>query len=221
MKLRVIFAKTGTLRYTGHLDLQKIWERTVRRARLPLAYSHGFHPQPKIQLASALPLGFIGRAEIVDICLQDEIEGEPVTAQSNVILQRLQDASPPGLIISSLEQVDEHIPALQTQVIAADYEVTLLDQADEAGLAQRLTTLMEAACLPRERRGKSYDLRALIETLTLLPADADKRVRLAMRLAARQGATGRPEEVLAELGIPFEAARVERIRLIFREELLE
>ncbi len=57
-RLRLTFAKTAAMRYTGHLDLHTTWERTLRRARLPLAYSQGFHPQPKIQLASALPLGF-------------------------------------------------------------------------------------------------------------------------------------------------------------------
>ncbi len=72
MRLRITFSKSGSLRYTGHLDLHSIWERTVRRAGLPLSYTHGFHPGPKIQLASALPLGFIGCAEIVDLWLDEE-----------------------------------------------------------------------------------------------------------------------------------------------------
>ena len=71
MRLRITFSKSGALRYTGHLDLQTTWERTLRRAGLPLAYTHGFHPGPRIQIASALPLGFIGRAEIVDIWLDE------------------------------------------------------------------------------------------------------------------------------------------------------
>ncbi len=53
MRLRITFSKQGALRYTGHLDLHKIWERTARRAGLPLAYSQGFHPHPQIQLAAA------------------------------------------------------------------------------------------------------------------------------------------------------------------------
>ena len=58
MRLRLTFSKTGSLRYTGHLDLHTIWERTIRRAGLPLAYTQGFHPGPKIQIASALAAGF-------------------------------------------------------------------------------------------------------------------------------------------------------------------
>src|SRR5512136_2650651 len=87
MRLRITFSKTGALRYTGHLDLQTVWERTIRRAGLPLAYTHGFHPGPKIQIASALPLGFIGRLEIVDIWLQES------SAQGGVPAA---ESTPPG-----------------------------------------------------------------------------------------------------------------------------
>jgi len=74
MRARITFSKTGALRYIGHLDLQTLWERAARRAGLPLAYSHGFHPQAKINFASALPLGFSSRAEVMDIRLQSELE---------------------------------------------------------------------------------------------------------------------------------------------------
>ena len=72
MRLRITFSKTGSLRYTGHLDLQTVWERTARRAGLTLAYTQGFHPGPRIQIASALPLGIAGTAEIVDLWLDSE-----------------------------------------------------------------------------------------------------------------------------------------------------
>jgi len=216
IRLRVTFAKDGALRYTGHLDLHQVWERTIRRAGLPLAYTQGFHPTPKIQLAAALPLGFIGRAEIMDMWLNlDEIETASIAPQ-------LQSAAPPGLAVLSVERVDERSPALQTQVEAAEYEVTLLDPPP-ANLAARLSAILEAASLPRERRGKAYDLRPLIEELTLshLPAGEGPGVRVFMRLAAREGATGRPEEVLSILDIPLKSARIERIHLIFRQEALE
>ncbi len=67
MRVRVIFSKTGALRYIGHLDLNTIWERAARRAGLPLAYTQGFHPQPKMNFASALPLGFSSRCEVMDM----------------------------------------------------------------------------------------------------------------------------------------------------------
>jgi len=211
MRLRITFSKSGALRYTGHLDLHSLWERTIRRAGLPLSYTQGFHPGPKIQLASALPLGFIGRAEIVDLWIN-----EPGDLMDRSYKEILQPAAPPGLVISSVEVVEDKSPALQTQVVMAEYEVTLLDPVDGTGLAEGIFALLGAVSLSRERRGKNYDLRPLIESLELLPSDATGLLRLNMRLAAREGATGRPEEVLDALGIPFETTRIERLRLILK-----
>ena len=211
MRLRITFSKSGALRYTGHLDLHSLWERTVRRAGLPLSYTQGFHPGPKLQLASALPLGFIGRVEIVDLWIDD-----PVHPLDRPYKDILQPAAPPGLVISSVEVVDEHGPALQTQVLSAKYEVTLLGPGDAPGLEKSISALLGAASLSRERRGKAYDLRPLIESLELLPSDGTGALCLHMRLAARAGATGRPEEVLDSLGFSFETARIERTRLILK-----
>jgi radical SAM-linked protein len=212
MRLRITFAKQGALRYTGHLDLHKIWERTARRAELPLAYSQGFHPQPKIYLASALPLGFSSRCEVLDMRLKEEISLDGLR-------ERFQGAVPPGLEILKIEQVDETLPALQTQVAAAEYAVTFTEPVDASDLARRLAAIMEAGSLPRERRGKAYDLRPLIEQLSLTPLPKGERqgVRVFMRLTAREGATGRPEEVLEQLGVAPESVRIERTRLIFQE----
>jgi radical SAM-linked protein len=215
MRLRIVFSKTGSLRYTGHLDMQVLWERTARRAGLPLSYTQGFHPGPKIQIASALPLGFVGRAEIVDLWVGEPLDPVAVRAA-------LQPAAPPGLIVVSVEQVDERSPALQTQVVSADYEVALLDGVGQAELGDAIAALLAADSLPRERRGKAYDLRPLIESLSVLcPAGGQdgEEVKLTMRLAARGGATGRPEEVLDALGIQLEGASVTRTRLILKNGL--
>ncbi len=209
MRLRITFAKQGALRYVGHLDLHKIWERTARRADLPLSYSQGFHPQPKISLASALPLGFASRGEMVDIRLEQDVPLEGLK-------ERLQQAVPPGLEILQIETVDERAPALQTQVIASEFEVTLKEPPDRIELSRRLVAVIEAESIPRTLRGKSYDLRPLIEELRLV--EGSEPPVLFMRLSAREGATGRPQEVLDVLGIPFETTRVERTRLIFQPQ---
>ena len=213
MRLRITFSKTGSLRYTGHLDLQTVWERTARRAGLSLAYTHGFHPGPKIQIASALPLGIAGRAEIVDLWL-DTDPGEAAETQI-----RLQAGAPPGLTILQVETVDEHGLALQTQVVSAEYQVTLLEPPSGPDLQVRLENLLSAAALPRTRRDKPYDLRPLIEELRLIAPSADgdgQAMQIFTRLTARDGATGRPEELLDALGIPLETTRIERTRLILK-----
>lgn len=210
-RIRITFAKQGALRYIGHLDLHKLWESATRRAGIALAYSQGFHPQPKIQLASALPLGFSSRCEVADMWVEDD----PSTAaalRDGDFQSRLQTSLPSGIIISQVTQVDERVPPLQTQVIASEFEVTLLDDVDVDALTRSLSAIIEADSIPRERRGKTYDLKPLIEELAFSATPAPF---LRMRLTAREGATGRPEEVLAALGIPMEATRIERTKLVF------
>jgi radical SAM-linked protein len=124
---------------------------------------------------------------------------------------RLNTTLPSGLQVVDVEQVDERAPALQTQVTSAEYEVTLTEPVDGSELKARVNSVIQSTSIPRERRGKSYELRPLIEEMSLL---ADSKIF--MRLAAREGATGRPEEVLDVLGIAFEGTRIERTRLIFQ-----
>ena len=201
MRIRITFSKQGPLRYTGHLDLHKLWERAARRAELPLAYSQGFHPQPKMSLAAALPLGFSSTCEMLDMRLERDVELDGLSA-------RLNETLPPGIRVTGVEQIDERAPALQTQVVEAEYQVELGEPVDPSELKRRVEAAMESKSIPRERRGKKYDLRPLIESIEAVD---DKIV---MRLAAREGATGRPEEVLDVLGIAFEETKIERTRLI-------
>ena len=209
MRARITFTKQGALRYTGHLDLHRLWERAMRRADLPLSYSQGFHPQPKISLAAALPLGFSSSGEVLDVRFNDEIPPEEIAS-------RLKDNLPADIQITNVIKVDEREPALQTQVLSAMYDVHLTEPVDGSDLTRKINELMMSESLPRERRGKFYDLRPLIEMLSVV-TEANGKVWLRMALSARDGATGRPEEVLNMLGIEPEYTRVERTRLIFQK----
>jgi len=136
---------------------------------------------------------------------------------------------PDGLTISQVRQVMLKEPALQTQVVAAEYWVTVewcpesVEGWDEsAGAVEaRIERVLAATELPQERRGRRYDLRPLIERLWLerCPELVEGRavggeVVLGMQLAARAGATARPEAVLDVLGMGEAFARYCRIRLI-------
>ena len=212
MGIRITFAKQGPLRYTGHLDLHKLWERAARRAELPLAYSQGFHPQPKMNIAAALPLGFSSLCEVMDLKLEHEIQLEGLR-------EKLQQTLPAGIQVLNVESADERARALQTQVISAEYQVALTGSIDVSELKRKIDSVMESQSIIRERRGKMYDLRPLIEELSLTPEPSlagREELSIHMCLAAREGATGRPEEVLDTLGIAFEETRIERTNLIFR-----
>ena len=156
MRIRITFAKQGPLRYIGHLDLHKLWERAARRTELPLAYSQGFHPQPKMNMAAALPLGFSSRCEVIDMKLEHDISLDDLPTRLNQTL-------PSGLRVIQVEQVDERAPALQAQVTAAEYQVTITGFVDTSELQRRVDSVMEAESIVREMAAASrtIDVRRL------------------------------------------------------------
>jgi radical SAM-linked protein len=205
-RFRITFSKGEPLKYTSHLDLMRVWERSLRRAGAPLAYSSGFNPRPRLQLAAALPLGHTGEAEWLDALLE-----EPVSADD--LAQTLVPALPRGLTVRQVHRVDLKEPALQTQIISAEYRVTVEWDESPEDIKARIDRILEAPELMHERRGRQYDLGPLIEQLWLEQADRGQIV-LMMRLAARQGATGRPEAVLQALGMAGTSLSYHRLRLI-------
>ena len=208
-RYRINYNKNEGMRYTSNLDIHKMWERTFRRAKLPLVYSQGFHPQPKIQLASPLPLGFLSEFEIVDFVLERELE--VLTLKSTLSL-----ALPEGISINSIKSVDLREPALQTQTEASEYHVFFLEEIDPTILEQDLSKkIIDQTSIKRTRRGKSYDLRPLILSIELI---TDSQTYLKMVLSSKDGATGRPEEVLSELGISLETTRIIRKKIMLKND---
>jgi radical SAM-linked protein len=209
-RYRLTFGKTAAMRFTGHLDLQRALERTLRRARLPLGYTQGFSPHPRINLGAALPLGCTSEADLADVWLEMELPPGDV-------LCSLQEACPPGLRVSSVERIVAGAPALQAIILSSDYVIRLPPAEFPQDLRKRLQALLEASTLPRQRRGRSYDLRPLIERLEA--TGRGDEVELGVRLAAREGATGRPEEVLLALAIDPSRAHIHRVRLVLRSAI--
>jgi radical SAM-linked protein len=205
IRVRITYSKTQALRYTGTLDLQKCWERTFRRAKLPIAYSQGFHPQARIQIACPLPLGFLSKAEITDVWLEQELSPEEISQKLISVLQ-------PGLEIKHIELVDINAKALQTVVQTSDYEVHLIDPHPLPGSALAISNLLAASELPRTWKEKNYDLRPRIESLSIEDELSDNPL-ICMRLSVRESLTGRPEEVLSALGIDPTDTRIERTAL--------
>ncbi len=207
-RVRIQYAKTEPLRYTGNLDIHKAWERTLRRSRLPMAYSQGFHPQPRLIQACPLPLGVISLAEVIDVWLDEDIT-------LAVVEPALRRAVPPGIEMIRLSLANLQDPALPTQVIASEYQAILLETISTIELDKRIKEFLEASQIPRTKRGKNYDLRPLVEQLHQTP-EMDRHSGIFMRLSAREAATGRPEEVLSALNLDPMAARFQRISLIFK-----
>lgn len=209
-RYRISFSKTSTIRFISHLDLHHAWERTLRRARIPLVYTQGFNPRVRLNLSPALPLGCTSDCELADIWLSKEYS--PAS-----ILEDLRRVAPIGIEIHAVKRVDNRQPSLQKQVVAVEYEVNLDSSSPIENLRSSVQSLMKAKTIPRTRRGKDYDLRPLLEALDIECVEGAKS-QIKMRLAAREGATGRPEEVLLELGLDPTTARSCRTRLFLAND---
>ncbi len=204
MPFRINYQKGVELKYIGHLDLYRAWERLVRRATLPIAYTQGFNPHPKINMSPALPLGFTSICEIIDIWLEVDYDPKEVEALCK-------KAAPPGISILSVNCLPENSPALQTQITSVVYRI-LID-TDCPNVETSVANMLAAQEIPRQRRGKSYDLRQLIEKCEIDTSENQAK-QIYLQLASREGATGRPDEFLAEINIPIQLAQVERVRFI-------
>jgi radical SAM-linked protein len=202
-RIRITFGKIDALRYIGHLDLAKTWERVLRRAQMPLVYSQGFNPQPKMQLASALPLGISSDCELLDIWLTEMVPLETLPNRLNAV-------SPPGLLTRQVEQVPVKSPALQTILESAEYHIQLTGISDDE-VARRVEELLASDEIVRERRGKKYDLRPLVFELRVIGDSA-----LRARLSLGDHGTARPDEVLVTLGVSDNMIRCHREALHLR-----
>ena len=211
-RMRVTFSTGETVKYVGHLDMYRAWERALRRAGLPLAYSQGFNPQPRLHFAAALPVGFTGQAELLDVFLDEAVAVED-------FLARLAAALPAGIRPVAAEPVPRELPSLQTQILAAEYEVQVeTEEAPEAFRATLERFMVRSDAWRERRRGKEaarYDLRPLVLRLEYLGIAGDYGQAFRVMMRSESGATGRPDELLDELGLGAAARRIERLELVF------
>lgn len=213
-RVRLEFKKGEELRYISHLDLMRAWHRALRRAGLPLAYSEGFIPRPRLSLAAPLAVGATGERELLDIYFNRRIP--PLT-----LLKAINAQLPAGLSAHTAEEVPPSLPSLQSLVQAADYVVQGSTMQPISELRQAVADLLALPSLEwehqREDETRRYDLRALIISLALDPG-SDTAVphtfTIEMRLRADAQGTGRPDQVMAALGFPDDWTCVHRTRLI-------
>ena len=117
-RLRVRFGKQGDLRLLSHLDLLRLFDRAIRRAALPIAYSGGYHPMPRMIPASALSLGLTSDGELMDLELTQELD-------PHIALEQLQAQFPPDVPIYAVESVAPDSPPVTEAVQTAQFRVQL------------------------------------------------------------------------------------------------
>jgi len=209
-RLRVTFAVEGAWSYASVLDLGRAWERLLRRARLPLAYSQGYNPHPRLQFAAALPVGYTSLGEMVDLWLGERM---PIQEAAEAMVRQ----SPPGLRVLQVEEVPLAAPALQALIRAAAYRVWLTTPLPPEAVRAALEHLLAQEHIPRHRRKKDhqadYDLRPLILGLEYCSTSGTTH-EIAMLLRCGQAGSGRPEEIIEAAGLAVEDRIIQRLRLL-------
>ena len=199
MKLRVRHTKLGKVRFTSHRDSARHWERAVRKAQVPLAYSAGFTPRPRMSFGLALPTGGESLAEYLDM------ELAPSTEQDlHELRARFGAALPVGYEVTAVVERDHGSPSLQEDVVACSWQLTLHGVSHEQAVEAAATVLAAPSLMvERERKGQRAvdDVRGAIEDLSVASLDDatdDPRPRLCAVLATN-GRGLRPTELVATL----------------------
>lgn len=150
-RLRVWYGKLGEMTLVSHLDLVRLFDRAVRRASLPITFSGGYHPGPRIMIANALSLGMSSSGEIADFELTESMD----VAEFQ---QRLGDQLPPDIPVYQVEEVDLKVPATTRLLEKAEYRLDVVAEAGSASLKQWqnwVDQVNQAEAIWLEKRTKS------------------------------------------------------------------
>ena len=211
-RLRIRFCRGQEVKFISHLDILRLWQRALYRAEIPLAYSEGFNPHPRISLAVPLSIGITSQAELMGILCTKRVSPHFFTA---VVSQQL----PPGIEILQVYQVALTMPSLQSQVRSAEYRVKVETEKGQKDIESALTKLLSMKYLPwqhqRDTGTRNYDLRALIDDLWFIDWHS-RYCTLGMRLRCDNSGSGRPEQVTTALGFIHHPQLIHRTKLILK-----
>lgn len=204
MRVRLRFTKLGRVRFLSHRDVARVWERAIRRAELPIAYSEGFSPRPKVHFGLALSVGHTSDAEYLDLDLRDRVEVEPLP-------EMLSGCLPTGIDVTGAAEIELSDKALQAAIDVVTWR--FLVDGDPSMVQHSVAAILDRSAVPvvinRKGSDQEADLRPALRSITVEPADL-AGTHLVVDLATRPKSF-RPAEVLAAFDPPLGERRVHRV----------
>ncbi len=203
-RIRIRFSKFGKIRFTSHRDVARIWERVLRRAELPIAYTEGFSPRPKLSFGLALSTGYESHGEYLDVALRDALGEREV----HELPRRLAPALPEGIEVQAVVALPAGAASLQQAVTSCTWHIevgTTLPSAVASATAAALAA--PELVVTRQRKGRSVtdDVRPAI-----LRAEVLGGTTIEAELATQPRGL-RPAEFLAAVDPGWHPERVTRI----------
>jgi radical SAM-linked protein len=200
--VRLRYTKLGKIRWISHRDVARALERAFRIARLPLAFSEGFSPRPRVSFGLALSTGHESEAEYVDLVLAEAVD-------LDALASRLNGGLPEGIDVVGAVALADRAPALQEAVTCVEWRVDVargdLTEVDPARLREEIDTAlaMPALVATRHRKGREVveDVRPVIRRITVCggPSAAGLPAVVEMEMST-QPRGAKPGEVLAAIG---------------------
>jgi radical SAM-linked protein len=192
-RLRVHFAKRGRLRFTSHRDFQRVFERAVRRAEVPVAFSAGFSPHPKISYVGAASTGAASEAEYLEIAVTRVCDPETVRDE-------LDAALPPGFDV--IEVLESKGGSLPDRIDTSHWQVTL-NGVDQATAIRAVEAFLQADSIPVERVMKdgrrTLDARLPVVRLGVVEDQGTNGCAILDMVVRHLTPAVRPDDVLAGL----------------------
>ncbi len=203
-KIRVRFLKAGKIRFVSHRDVARLVERALRKVRLPVAYSEGFSPRPKISFGLALSVSHESDAEYFDVSLTRAVDVDALAPQ-------LTEALPDGLTVTAVRALESGSASLQETITSCTWRVEVLGQSVES-VQKAVTEVLAHSELLRQRvrKGKTseVDVRPAITEIVVEGPTADG-VQLVVELSTEKVSL-RPDELIVVLGEDYQLGRVHR-----------
>ena len=217
IRVRIRFSKLGKIRWTSHRDVARMWERAFRRERLPLAYSEGFSPRPKVSFGLALPTGYESVAEYIDV----DLVGFPAAGVA-ALPARLSAALPEGVDATAACVMAPSAPSLQEEVTSCTWRWAVEAAEGHTNPAPDDVAVRVEECLAASELSVTRTRKGVLQTDDIRPGIVDLKTTgpsgtgdaacawLEAELACQPRAV-RPSEVTLALGLALEERNVRRM----------
>ncbi|HZK33892.1 MAG TPA: TIGR03936 family radical SAM-associated protein [Bacillota bacterium] len=191
MRVFIEYTREDRVRYISHLDLMRSIQRTIRRAKIPVAFSEGYNPHPRLSFALPLSVGVTSSTEYMDIILDEKVDVYD-------LLQSFSDHLPQGISVTGATKVDRSVPSLMSLVGRADYRVSTSKKLSKVD--QAINKFMQQKEIIYDKPGKrgirQVDIRDGIFDMQL-----DDALHMDVLLCLMSGSRGnvKPEVVISKL----------------------